>query len=196
MNERLRLLLDRYSHWLQLRGRSQKLMDSNREVHVTRFFMAWFDEWISPGSYQRTGGHPWWAPFNVFLHRWSGSDGGRPHNHPRWNMTVVLTGRLTEVCGRRVYFHGPGSIVLRSPYSFHKLFVADEWKDKTYTLFFVGRRNYSQQLLMEDGTTKNWFPFDQWIDGHPWDKPAAEPKPKTSDSESGAAPVLPGEEAT
>lgn len=88
-------------------------------------------------------------------------------------MTLVLSGHLVEVCGRRVYRHGPGSIVFRSPRSFHKLFVPPNQKDPVYTLFFVGRRNYTQQLLLEDGTTANWHPFDEWIDGHAFGKPPA-----------------------
>ena len=157
-------LCNKWASHLESKGRWQNLIDSNGKVGIVRYFPLWFDEMLT-SDFRRLSGHPWWAPFNVFLHKWVESDGGMPHNHPRWNMTVVLTGRLTEVCDRRVYFHGPGSIVFRSPRCFHKLFVPADFKNKTYTLFFVGRRNYTQQLLRPDGSKVHWAPFDEWIYG-------------------------------
>lgn len=166
LNDRVLKLCERWALSLAERGRSQNLWDSNHNIGIVRHFPLWFDEFITE-DFRRLSGHPWWAPFNMFLHQWKASDTGMPHNHPRWNMTLVLTGALTEVCDRRVYFHKPGSIVFRSPYSFHKLFVPKGYEDKTYTLFFVGRRNYTQQLLRPDGSKAHWYPFDHWIYGHP-----------------------------
>lgn len=182
--------LDRWCERQKQRGLYTPLVDSTETIHIERFYPLWRDEYWDKDTFKLNGGHPWWAPFNVFLHKWHGSDSGRPHNHPRWNMTLVLSGGLVEVCGRRVYRHGPGSVVVRSPYSFHKLFLPPWAKGETYTLFFVGRRSYTQQLLMQDGRQRNWYPFDSWVDGEPYKEAKPEPE-KVAPTSDGPAQVQP-----
>lgn len=101
--------------------------------------------------------------FNVYLHRFLGSDPGRHlHDHPWWNLSIVLKGGYDESrpVGSpyweyryeertegvveiatfpllRLKPHGPGSVVLRKATDSHSLKML---KIPTWTLFITGRK--------------------------------------------------------
>jgi hypothetical protein len=118
---------------------------------------SWWDEhrerWVKAqaegrASRVRGGGYdfskrpnalPWWLPCNAFLHHWNPEPGYEEdlHDHPRWSITIVLKGQLTERTpwgNRRLR---PGSIVIRSRKYIHGF---SEVTGDVWTLFIVGRR--------------------------------------------------------
>jgi hypothetical protein len=94
---------------------------------------------------KRPNALPWWLPFNAFVHHWKPAPGHEEdlHDHPRWSITVCLTGGLIERTpwGERVL--KPGSVVIRSRKAIHG-FRMPEGCDEAWTLFIVGRRKYRQ----------------------------------------------------
>src|SRR5690242_9165904 len=99
---RLSDFLDRWCEKQRKKYAYTPLVGSTRVVNTERFYPLWKDEVLFEAGFLLGGGHPLLAAFNVFLHKWVASDVGMPHNHPRLNITLVLSGNLVEVCGRRV----------------------------------------------------------------------------------------------
>lgn len=135
------------------KGKAVYLINSESLRNFCRFQLMWPDEYIHPTSFERTGGAPWWFPFNAFVHRWFRSDNGLPHTHPRWSITVVLTGRLVEITNReKIRFLGPGSISIRNTKDAHSLLIPAGYEGKTFTLFIVGRRRKAQYFMLPDNS--------------------------------------------
>lgn len=109
-----------------------------------RYEFLWHDEFVRKNDGRHFNRPPWWRPFNAFLHCWRPSSGEEFHDHPRWSITICLTGQLVEKTpwGQRTL--RPGSVQLRSRKFIHAFEVAPEHRGKTWTLFIVGRRNHWQ----------------------------------------------------
>lgn len=88
---------------------------------------------------------PWWLPFNAFLHHWHPEKGAEEfHDHPRWSVTICLSGGITEVTpwGRKVL--RPGSVVIRTRRAIHQF---ENPEGEVWTLFIVGRRKARQNTF-------------------------------------------------
>lgn len=103
------------------------------------------DEWIDARG-KRRNPLPWWFPVNWFVHEWDPDAGIEEafHDHPRWSITVVLAGELTERTPWAERLLKRGSIVIRSRKYIHAFRIAPEFIGKTWTLFIVGPRKYRQ----------------------------------------------------
>ncbi len=89
--------------------------------------------WVLPRN-------PW---FNVYLHRINASDDDRAlHDHPWWNVSIILRGRYLEVVRRRAglvaRMRNAGSMVFRRGRTAHRLEVQDG--EHAWTLFITGPR--------------------------------------------------------
>lgn len=127
---------------------SQALVGSKGDKNTRRWWIFRPDEWWDDRRGQNNA-LPWWRPFNVFLHRWDGSDTGHPHNHPRWTITIVLRGGFMEQTQTREFWRTPGSVVFRRASYIHRVIVPKRLHRKTYTLFIVGRRTWKQSYLVK-----------------------------------------------
>jgi hypothetical protein len=120
----------------------------------------------------------WWVIprnglFNIYLHNTVANDEDRAlHDHPWWNMSVVLRGGYWEVIPftsgirgsvsadlpytqRRVW-RGPGSIVIRPPTGAHRLEVGP--KGSSWSLFITLRRVRTWGFLCPNGWV-DWQTF-------------------------------------
>jgi hypothetical protein len=93
---------------------------------------------------------------NVYFHRFEESDGQDVHDHPWWNVSIVLRGRYRE------HYHDgtskirrPGSIVVRHPLVLHRLEILTP---RVNTLFLTGPRLRVWGFLTRAG----WVQFDQY----------------------------------
>ena len=134
---------NRVVFWMMRRNRFYYAVGAPNKL-FDRFEPFWPDEY---GDQNRP---PWWRPFNVLLHRWANSEGGRFHDHPRWSVTIVLRGELVEHTPWRARHLKPGSVVIRSHKFIHRFDVPKNQGRKPLTLFIVGRRNYQQ----------NWYEIE------------------------------------
>jgi hypothetical protein len=140
----------RRGHYLYRR----KMVTFDGKLAAFRHEILWRDEWIDGD--QRWNRPPWWRPFNAFLHCWRPQHSGEEfHDHPRWSVTIVLKGQLTERTPWNAKLLKPGSIVIRSRKAIHAFQVAPEWRGKTWTLFIVGRRNHRQNRYEIKGQSLN-----------------------------------------
>lgn len=129
----------RRGHYLWRR----KMVTFDGKFSAFRHEILWRDEWIDGDK--RWNRPPWWRPFNAFLHLWRPQhDGEEFHDHPRWSITIVLKGQLTERTPWSETLLRPGRVVCRSRKAIHAFRVAPDWRGKTWTLFIVGRRNHQQ----------------------------------------------------
>ena len=123
------------------RGRHYGLRDSNNNIGTTRFEVLWRDErWND--TFGLINSRPWYLPFNIFIHRWFRSDSGLMHDHPRWTITIVLTGHFIEELPKKRRWLSPGSVVFRSHNSVHKIIIPKG--QKVRTVFITGRRRWRQ----------------------------------------------------
>lgn len=106
--------------------------------------------------------------FNIYLHNIVGPDAGRAlHDHPWWNISVLLRGGYTETIpyyGDNQYAStGPFHHLARRAFSFvfrratyaHRL---DDPLPNTWTLFIAGARRRVWGFYTPFG----WLPFDQY----------------------------------
>ena len=85
--------------------------------------------------------HRWWIIprnriANIYLHRFDDDDGPTPHDHPWWNVSIILAGSYRE------HFHDgtykdrkPGHVVVRHPLVLHRLEIL---RGPVRTLFLTG----------------------------------------------------------
>lgn len=89
--------------------------------------------------------------FNIYVHKIIRSDDDRAmHDHPWFNVSIILSGEYCEVTGRypqeKSRYYKLGDIRFRSPWFAHRLELAPFfWKDScppepVYTLFITGPR--------------------------------------------------------
>ena len=104
--------------------------------------------------------NPW---FNIYLHRFTGSDyDGALHDHPWWSVSFKLSGKLREVLA----FHADGVACsptdyqrrirgwipyIRSPITAHRMILDSK---EAWTLFITGPR------------LRDWgfYPDNKWVD--------------------------------
>ena len=128
--------------------RRRRVVKFNGDFLFRRYEFLWHDEFRSERDGAVYNRPPWWRPFNAFLHLWRPSAGEEFHDHPRWSITICLTGQLIEKTpwGERVL--RPGSVQFRTRKFIHAFEVAPEFRGKTWTLFIVGRRNHWQNTYV------------------------------------------------
>jgi hypothetical protein len=98
----------------------------------------------------------WWIIprnrwFNIYLHQIRRSDDDRAlHDHPWWNISIVLKGGYEEVTpcflegckGTDTRWRGPGSVIFRRATAAHRLVIParDGAQRFCWSLFITGRR--------------------------------------------------------
>ena len=117
------------------------------------------DEVVNYGYLDR-----WWVIprnrwFNIYLHKFTGSDQDRDlHDHPWWSVSFLLTGHLEEVLLNGSY----GVIdhwwpVFRRAKHAHRLILCS---DVAWTLFFTGPRKRKWGFYTKDG----WIPWYTYLE--------------------------------
>ena len=91
--------------------------------------------------------HRWWVIprnrfFNIYLHHIMGSDDKRAlHDHPWYNISIVLRGQYTEILpgllGGHKKLRKAGHVLFRKGTSRHRL-VVEEGGEGAWTLFITG----------------------------------------------------------
>ncbi len=108
--------------------------------------------------------------FNIYLHKYYGGDVTRaPHDHPWWNMTIVLRGMLYE----HSYLHSDNgqfessianlwavSVVTRRAEDIHRISLGAGMGGKTWTLFFTGPKTRKWGFWEDDG--KTFVPWEEY----------------------------------
>lgn len=83
----------------------------------------------------------WWVIprnrwFNIYLHRFLRSDDDRAlHDHPWWNLSIVLSGAYTEITPQGSYLRKRGRLVLRRATASHRIYLH---AGPVWTLFLTG----------------------------------------------------------
>ncbi len=86
----------------------------------------------------------WWIiprnpVFNIYLHKIIRSDDDRAlHDHPWWNVSILLRGGYREITPVAIYKRKPGSIVARFGKALHRLEV--DYGTPAWSLFITGPR--------------------------------------------------------
>lgn len=99
--------------------------------------------------------------YQAYLHKYGAPDYGRHlHNHPWWNITIVLKGRILERLEEKEVELTEGSVVIRSANTFHKIVEVDPG---TITLFITGRKKQGWGFKTEMGFMP-WRKYEQTED--------------------------------
>lgn len=96
----------------------------------------------------------WW---NLYLHQILGSDSQDPHDHPAWNISIVLRGSYREHFNDATFrVRRPGSVTLRLARELHRLELIDG--APVWTLWINGAklRRWGFQ------TSGGWVPWDEY----------------------------------
>lgn len=86
----------------------------------------------------------WWVIprnrwFNIYLHHVLRSDEDRAlHDHPWWNVSIILKGGYFEHTPDDVFWRGAGSVVFRRAKSAHRLEIHPATAPHAWTLFITG----------------------------------------------------------
>lgn len=92
----------------------------------------------------------WWIIprnrfFNIYLHQFLRSDDDRAlHDHPWWNMSLLLDGKYVEYTPTGVHYRDPGHLYFRPAKALHRVelhrgaYTGEEWP--VWTLFVTGPR--------------------------------------------------------
>lgn len=94
--------------------------------------------------------------FNIYMHRFFGSDAPTPHDHPWISVGIILEGEYIEHTPKRDYVRKTGSVTLRMPSSLHWI----EIDKPVYTLFITGPRVRRWGFMCPGG----WVDFRKYID--------------------------------
>lgn len=112
---------------------------------------------------------------SIRVHHIKMSDSGKEcHDHPWWFLTIILKGSYIETrpifekvwfgdstveTGKVIGFestrHGPGSILFRSAYDFHRIDLDPSSPDGAWTLFTTGKKIHTWGFLME--SAQGWY---------------------------------------
>ena len=90
--------------------------------------------------------------FNVYLHNIFGADIQTPHDHPWFNLTIVLKGAYCERANGRTEIREAGDFKFRSPWFAHRIWVK---REPCWTLFITGPRIRKWGFLTRDGWIKS-----------------------------------------
>lgn len=98
--------------------------------------------------------------FNIYLHRFSGSDLRCYHDHPWYFLSVVLWGSYKEYTPKGFFHRNWGSMVFRKPTHFHYIEI-DQGK-VCWTLFVTGWRCKEWGFLVNN----RWVPWKEFEEEH------------------------------
>lgn len=108
----------------------------------------------------------WWIIprnrwFNIYLHQILRSDDDRAlHDHPWWNMSIILKGGYEEVTPRGTHYRGPGSVVLRKATARHRLVLPVRGGySYCWSLFITGPRIRNWGFHCPQG----WVPWERFV---------------------------------
>lgn len=102
----------------------------------------------------------WWViprnrVFNIYLHNIVRSDDDRAlHDHPWWNLSILLAGMYREITPAGLFFRGRGSFIFRRAESAHRL----EVDGPTWSLFITGPNVRTWGFHCPKG----WVPWQQF----------------------------------
>ena len=71
------------------------------------------------------------------------------HNHPWFNLSIILKGGYWEKSEKEVKWYGPGSIIFRTAKQYHCIWIKDG--QEAWTLFFHGPAVKKGFDFMQDG---------------------------------------------
>jgi hypothetical protein len=94
--------------------------------------------------------------FNIYFHRFFGSDAPTPHDHPWVSMGIILEGEYLEHTPKGDFKRHTGDVTLRLPSSLHWV----EIDKPVYTLFITGPRVRRWGFECKD----KWVDFREYID--------------------------------
>lgn len=81
--------------------------------------------------------NPW---FNIYLHKIVRSDDDRAlHDHPWWNVSIILRGGYVEVTPKKWIWRVRGAVIFRAARTLHRLVLTDSFPE-CWTLFITGPR--------------------------------------------------------
>lgn len=112
---------------------------------------------FSVGNYLRR----WWVIprnrfANVYFHKINESDGQHVHDHPWWNVSIILRGCYREhLHDGTARIRRPGHIIFRSALQLHRLEVIE---GPVYTLFITGRHRRHWGFMTPTG----WVPWEDY----------------------------------
>ena len=133
------------------------MINQHNKINAHRFHFLWPDEFWDK-EFGLVNAMPWYRPFNALLHRWVAGDIGAMHDHPRWSITIVLKGCLVEETPTKEKWLTPGCIVFRTHKFVHRIYVPDNYRGDTYTLFIVGKRKWRQHYYKNNGEVLCEYP--------------------------------------
>ncbi len=111
--------------------------------------------------------HRWWIIprnrlFNVYLHYILRSDDELAlHDHPWWNLSIILKGGYEEVRPTETRWRGPGSIILRKATCAHRLVlpVRNGGIRFCWSLFITGPKLRNWGFHCPQG----WVPWERFV---------------------------------
>lgn len=87
---------------------------------------------------------------SIRIHQILRSDDGRcMHDHPWWNISIVLRGRYWEIMDGGPRWRGPGSVVVRRAQHRHRLVLPPE--HDCWSLFIHGHKSREWGFHTKDG---------------------------------------------
>jgi len=109
----------------------------------------------------------WWIIprnrfFNIYLHHILRSDDERAlHDHPWWNLSIVLKGGYEEVTPHKTLWRRPGSVVLRKATATHRLVLPIRGGGIRFawTLFITGPKIRDWGFHCPQG----WVPWQRFV---------------------------------
>lgn len=109
----------------------------------------------------------WWVIprnriFNIYLHNIVRSDDDRAlHDHPWWNLSILLKGQYLESTPTGNHFRKRGSLILRKATSAHRLEIVG---GSVWTLFITGPVIRSWGFHCPQGW-RHWKEFVKVVEG-------------------------------
>ncbi len=143
----LRALTD----FLEQRGKKRIICERDGQgVYLERYYLLFGN---STGDFKR----PRWFPINIMLHHLCASDPEGLHDHPWWNVSIVIKGGYWEHTPNGRFWRSPGSIIFRTAKTLHRLELDRERAgDETWSLFFVGPRLRDWGFVSTSGRWLHW----------------------------------------
>ncbi len=94
--------------------------------------------------------------FNIYFHRFIGSDAPIPHDHPWLCLSFILDGEYIEHTPNGSFKRSAGHVSLKPAKSLHWI----EIESPVYTIFFTGPRYRDWGFQCEN----KWVPHKQYIE--------------------------------
>ena len=105
----------------------------------------------------------WWVIpknkwFNIYLHNFFRSDDDRAlHDHPWWNVSILLRGEYKEHTRQRIYLRRAPVVVFRSAVCAHRIELTTNG-GSVWTLFITGPKIRDWGFLCPNGW-RHWSKF-------------------------------------